>query len=177
MTTITRCYAAYALCRDFDLKKAKYNSINDAVSSRDEDLRVGFSIAIVDKALEDFPNAIILALLRDPRAQFASTRHQMPNEFGNNYAIRFGNWWRSLGKLLKNEISLNHGPAHFCLMYQVAAFRALIKKWCEGNGNWMFLRNEDFNNNFVPTMSALCEALDVAPDPEWIKMGGDYKRK
>jgi len=174
---ITRAYAAYALCRGFDLKKVKYIGFNDAISTRGEDLRKGFSASTLDKALQDFPDVVYLPLLRDPRAQYASTRHQMVNEFGNNYGLRPGNWLQTWKRLWNNDISLDHGPAHFCLMYQVAAFRALIKKWREGKGRWLFLRNEDFNTNFVPTMTALCKQLNIEPDLEWLEKGDDYKAR
>lgn len=172
---IVQSYGAYALCRGLDLEAVKYIGINDAVSTRDEDMRTGFSVAVVDLALDDYPEATVLALTRDPRAQFASTRHQMVNEFGNNYGLHPGSWLAAWRKLWRDDLSLDHGPAHFCLLYQVAAFRALIKKWQSGGGRWLFLRNEDFNTNFAPTMKALCDALSIDPDPEWIAKGDDYK--
>ena len=171
---IVQAYGAYALCRGFDLDILKYIGINDAVSARKEEMRIGFSVSVVDLALNDFPKATILALTRDPRAQYASTRHQMVNEFGNNYDLHIGNWLATWGKLWRDELSLDHGPAHFCLVYQVAAFRALIKKWHEVTGHWLFLRNEDFNTNFAPTMTALSTELGINPDPDWLTKGDNY---
>lgn len=172
-----RAFGAYALCRGFDIRKVKYFGVNDAVSARDENMLDGFSVRLVDLVLEDFPHAKIIALTRDPRAQYASTRHQMVNEFGNNYDLHWGDWRANWKRLWRDDLSLDYGPAHFCLLYQVAAFRALIKKWQEGKGDWYFLRNEDFNTNFVPTMTVLCESLSVKPDPEWLALGDNYKAR
>ncbi|WP_417613192.1 hypothetical protein [Owenweeksia hongkongensis] len=166
-------YAAYAIVRGFSLNDIKLIGINDAVSLASENMLDGFSACITDHAADDFPELINLALVRDPRAQFASTRHQMVNEFGNNYMISFGNWWNSFSKLWKNNISLEHGPAHFCSVYQYAAFIALMRKWKENRGHWYFIRNEDINTNFVPTILSLCDLLGIQPDSAWLS-GENY---
>tara|TARA_R110000796_G_scaffold11478_2_gene38252 strand:+ start:157633 stop:159072 length:1440 start_codon:yes stop_codon:yes gene_type:complete len=161
-------YAAYALVRGFSLDEITLIGINDAVSLASEDMLSGFAGCIIDYAADDFPDLINLALVRDPRAQFASTRHQMVNEFGNNYMISFGNWWAAFSKLWKDNFSLEHGPAHFCSVYQYAAFIALVRKWQENRGSWYFIRNEDINTNFVSTMMSLCDLLGIQPDRAWL---------
>ena len=166
---------AYAECRGFDVKKIKYIGLNDAVSLRGEDLLKGYSSQHLKQANKDFPNIIYLALLRDPRAQFASTRHQMINEFGNNYNLKMGNWWSSLENLIFNRISLDDGPAHFCLLYQVAAFKALVSIWRESQAKWLFVKNEDINTKFLPTMTALCNKLSINPDQAWVRDGDEFK--
>lgn len=172
---ILYAYAAYALCRGFDLAQASYIMLNDAVSQRGEDVLQGFSGHLIDLAHYDFPEMITLALLRDPRAQYASTKHQMVNELGNNYNLHKRMFLRVFRNLWCNQVTLDDGPAHLCLLYQVAAYRCLLRKWSEYKKSWFFLRNEDFNTAFVSTMEAVCKVLRVAPDPEWIARGDDYK--
>ncbi|MCK6418569.1 MAG: hypothetical protein L6Q57_06495 [Alphaproteobacteria bacterium] len=180
---ILKSYAAYAVCRGFDLSKVKYIGVNDAVSERNENIFSGYSLKLLDTAATDFPDVFVLALLRDPRAQYASTRHQMVNELGNNYGLNSCNYFRVLHQILFNKIDLDNGPAHLCFLYQIAAFRALIKKWQQANSQklsrqqWHFLKNEDFNLDFVLTMLSVCQALRISPDPEWIEKGDDYKAK
>lgn len=169
-------YAFYALGRGRDLSCIQYILINDAVSLNHENVFSGYALSLIDLARADFKNLRITALLRDPRAQFASTRHQMVNEFGNNYEIAWGEVQVALARLWRDDISLDHGPAHFCLLYQVESFRSLVRKW-QGDpkaDQWIFLRNEDINTNFVRTMTAYCARLGINPDPEWIAKGDDY---
>lgn len=171
---VTLLYGAYAICRGFAVDKARYIMINDAVSTKGENMLEGFKVTVVDQALTDFPQARILALTRDPRAQYASTRHQMVNELGNNYNLHPQTWWDSLRDLWMKKISLDTGPAHLCLLYQVATYRDLLRKWQERKDAWLFLRNEDFNTNFVATMKTFCATIGIAPDPEWLELGDAY---
>ncbi|WP_412557518.1 hypothetical protein [Thalassospira sp. MIT1370] len=168
-------YAAYAMVRGYRLSGVKLIGINDAVSLSSENMLIGFSGVVIDNAAEDFPQLINLALVRDPRAQYASTRHQMLNEFGNNYAIKPGNWLASLVKLYSEKFSLEHGPAHFCSFYQYATFKALMKKCKSSKGRWYFIKNEDINCSFLPTMTALCNVLGISVHPEWIEQGDNYR--
>lgn len=172
---ITFSLLAYAECRGVELGKIKYVGVNEAISLRGEDLFNGFSGRHLKQAHADFPQVTFLALLRDPRAQFASTRHQMINEMGNNYGLKFGNWWSSWQKLMLNEISLDNGPAHFCLLYQIAAFKALINEWRCSDAKWLFIKNEDINTKFLPTITALCNELSISPEHSWARDGDDFK--
>jgi len=173
---ILASFAFYALGRGRDLSRIQYILINDAVSLNHENVFAGYALSLIDLARFDFPNLRITALLRDPRAQFASTRHQMVNEFGNNYEITPGQVGLALARLWRDDISLDHGPAHFCLLYQVESFRSLVRKWKNESksAQWIFLRNEDVNTNFVPTMTAYCAYLNIAPDAEWMEKGDHY---
>jgi hypothetical protein len=160
-------YGAYGLAMGRDIDRVRYILTNDAVSLNHERMIDGFAGRPLDLMRADFPDGIFLALLRDPRAQFASTRHQMVNELGNNYGLRPGGVLAALARLWRDDISMDDGPAHLTLCYQVSAARALLRKWRENPSNWLFLRNEDVNTDFLPTMTALCARLGVEIDPAW----------
>ena len=52
----------------------------------------------------------MISLARDPRAQYASSRHQSVNEFDNNYNLSFKNFFRIFYNLLKEKVDLDSGP-------------------------------------------------------------------
>lgn len=164
---IAAAYGAYGLSMGRDLDRVRYILTNDAVSLNGERMIDGFKGRAIDLMQADFSDGILLALLRDPRAQFASTRHQMVNELGNNYGLRPGTVLPALARLWRDDISMDDGPAHLTLCYQTAAARTLLRKWRENPAHWLFIRNEDINTAFLPTMAALCTRLGVGTDPRW----------
>ena len=92
-------YFCYAISIKKNLSSLKYILINDAISLRSEKIINGFSGCIVEQIILDFPKVKLVSLTRDPRAQYASSRHQSVNEFDNNYNIRIGNLFRIFANL------------------------------------------------------------------------------
>ena len=91
--TITRrelilaTYFAYLTGLGRDPARARYILLSDAISLRTESVFGGYSGKILDLAKADFPEAVFIHLVRDPRAGFASTNHQFINQLGNMYSV------------------------------------------------------------------------------------------
>ncbi len=173
-TTVTRkeflsvLYVLYAFVQGKDIKLLKYFLINDAVSLRDENVFTGFSAKTIDTMRVDYPLSWIVFLVRDPRAQFASTRHQLVNEFGNNYSITVTSFFKRLKDLLADRITMDFGPAHLIsYMYQCASAKAAFERCYASDKFTIILRNEDINLCFIPTMKSLSTKIGFAVAPEW----------
>jgi len=163
-------YVIYAYVFGKDLKKLKYFLINDAVSIRGENMFTGFSVKTMDMMRFDYPDSWIVFLVRDPRAQFASTRHQLVNEYGNNYSVSMNNWWVRIVDLFYDRITMDYGPAHLIsYMYQCASAKAAIERCMSEDKRTIILRNEDVNLCFLPKMESLAKIIGFSVAPEWRK--------
>ena len=161
-------YVIYAYVFGKKLSQVKYFLLNDAVSIRGEDMFYGFSAKTIDLMRDDYPESWIVLLVRDPRAQFASTRHQLVNEYGNNYAVSFTTGLNRLAGLFFDRISMDNGPAHLIsYMYQCASAKAALGRCTNEDKRTVILRNEDINLNFFPTMQSFANKLNFHIDPEW----------
>lgn len=107
----------------------------------------------------DFSQYRIIHLVRDPRANFASIKHQYVSTFGNMYPIRATKIWRSVGC---NSIWLwimkytNEGAK------SLAKFRKRMDK-----DSFLQIRVEDVNLHFVETMTAITQWLNVGWFQPW----------
>ncbi|MDR7306041.1 hypothetical protein [Rhodoferax saidenbachensis] len=159
---------AYALVRGTDMNSLRYLLIGDAVSRRAEEVVDGFSGAIVDEILRDFPQAKIFRLVRDPRATFASPRHQFVNSLGNMYAIRPGNYWSRLATLNSMRLTPDNGCVYlYWLFYLRQTERAICAKEAQYPDNFMIAKNEDLNLHFPEAMIAIGEWLGVRHLDSW----------
>jgi Sulfotransferase family len=158
-------FIAYALSRGGDLDRIKYVLVGDAISLRQEHVMQGFSGRIIDTILEDFPKARLVRLLRDPRATFASPRHQYVNAFGNMYDISPGKYWSRLRSLMGADLSSDYGCVYlYWLLYLRQTRAAIIHQINRHTANFITVRNEDLNTNFVPTTRRLAAWLGI----EWV---------
>ena len=82
---ILATYFAYLTGLGRDPARARYILLSDSISLRTESVFGGYSGKILDLAKADFPEAVFIHLVRDPRAGFASTNHQFINQLGNMY--------------------------------------------------------------------------------------------
>src|SRR6185503_16878760 len=110
----------------------RYILMGDAISLRTEQAVQGFSGRLVDVVLKDFPDAKLVRLIRDPRATFASPRHQFVNSFGNMYAIAPGNYFSRLRDLLRANLTMENGSVYlYWLIYikqaEIAGRRQLLR--------------------------------------------------
>lgn len=161
-------YGAYALARGIDLGRVKYIMINDAISSRNESVFQGYKGILVKEMLLDFPQAKLVNLVRDPRAQYASSNHQFVNELGNTYGLKLGNFWNRFKTILNDQITMEQGPANLLwILYQVQAARTAFHLNNMYSDKFMILRNEDINLSFLPTLKKFCQWLDVGLAPNW----------
>lgn len=160
---------AYAAARGVDLDRVKYLLIGDAISMRDEHVTAGFSGRIVDAMIQDFPQARLLCLVRDPRATFASPRHQFVNSFGNMYAVAPGNYWARLKSLVMADLRMDNGCVYlYWLMYLRQATLAAGRQIACHDQSFAIIKNEDLNTNFVDTTQRLASWLDVECIPAWL---------
>jgi hypothetical protein len=160
----------YAIAKGLgrDIEKIKLLILTDSISLRKESVFDGFSGRIVDVAIKDSSEAIIIHLTRDPRAGFASSNHQFINQLGNMYAINSLNVFGKLKDLLQCRFSME-GPFVFAFwtLYFIETFRAIEKKKKEYSASFLTVLNEDLNLDFIPTMESLCRKLDVTLNPIW----------
>ncbi len=166
-------FIIYAIASDFSIDRFKYVLVSDAVSLRDENVTDGFSGKVIDEMLLDFPEAKMISMVRDPRATFASPRHQFVNQLGNMYAVTPYNYFSRLFNLLRGRLTADNGCVYlYWLLYLAQSthvIRRLRKKYKD---NFMIVKNEDLNLEFKKTTDKICSWLGVEPKKAW--MSGDF---
>lgn len=172
--TITRknliltAYLAYALGVNRDIEQIKYVLVSDAVSLRYENVLKGFTGKVIEAVKKDFDNPKCISLVRDPRANFASNRHQFVNSLGNIYGIRFGNYFSELKRLLFQDFSMYYGCVFlFWTSFFVSAARTIYSFKKKYKQYFITIRNEDLNTKFIDTMKVICEWLNISLLKEW----------
>lgn len=159
---------AYALVRGVSPSSLKYVLIGDAISKRNENVLKGFSGDIIDQILIDYPEAKIFRLVRDPRATFASPRHQFVNSLGNMYAIRPGNYFSRLKTLISGVLTPENGCVYlYWLLYLRQAENAILKKEAQYIKSFRVVKNESLNLNFIKCMQSIGEWLNVNFIDQW----------
>lgn len=159
---------AYAIVRGLPTQGLKYILIGDAISRRTENAQEGFSGAIIDRIVEDFPEAKIFRLVRDPRATFASPRHQFVNSLGNMYAIKPGNYLSRLLTLIGGVLTPENGCVYlYWLLYLRQAENAVLAKEAQYPNRFMIVKNEDLNLRFTETMQPIGNWLGVDHLATW----------
>jgi hypothetical protein len=145
-------YYAYALGIGRDVSRVKY-LLMDAAPHNDKRNGEEMNHALFQAVLTD--RVRVVHLVRDPRASFASIRHQYVNQFGNMYPIKSTKIW---GTVYCNCIWL------WILWYTTRGSFAMksLENMTEEK-NFCVVRNEDLNLNFEPTMKILTCWLGV----EW----------
>ena len=155
-------YAAYAVVTGRDLDACKYALISDAISLRHENVLDGFSGVVIDQMVSDFPSARICNIVRDPRATFASPRHQFVNSLGNMYAIEPESYVARFSQLLQREFSPDNGAVYlYWLLYLSQTARTIRRKKEEYPSHTATVRNEDLNLNFASTMRTVTDWIGV----------------
>ena len=161
-------YFAYGRGAGRDLRDVRYILTSDSISLRTETVRQGFSGQVIDFIINQFPSARIVHLVRDPRAGFASSNHQFVNQLGNMYGLKWGNYWPRMRRLLRCEFDWDSVFVFgFWLMYFRETFLAIEKKKAEHPKPFLFVFNEDLNQNFMPTVQRLAAELDVDVLDSW----------
>lgn len=155
-------FLLYAAAIGRDLSKVKYVLVSDALSLRTENVTASFSGRVIDVLLLDFPKAKLIDIVRDPRATFASPRHQYVNAFGNMYALKIGNFLSRMGSLITRNIRQENSCVYlFWLMYIMQAYRTLNLKKLQYKEFFFTVKNEDLNLNFVQTLDKIVDYLKV----------------
>ena len=134
----------------------------DSISLRNETALDGFSGKVIDYVVEDFPNARLIHLERDPRAGFASSNHQFVNQLGNMYGLKIGQFWSRLVRLIRRDFDWDSVfVSGFWLIYYRQTFKAVMQKRIKYQKQFLTVLNEDLNLNFVPTMKWLVGELCI----------------
>lgn len=166
--TITRkdlvvaIFYSYAIGLGRDISAIKYIMTSDSISLRYENAISGFSGKVIDFVLNDFEDAKMIHMVRDPRAGFASSNHQFVNELGNMYGLKLGNFWQRLTRLTHWDFDWDCVFVFgFWLIYFRQTYEAIMKKRGEYDKCFITVRNEDLNTKFVDTISKLADILDI----------------
>ncbi|MCS5707677.1 sulfotransferase [Candidatus Berkiella cookevillensis] len=161
-------FIIYALAHNKDISQAKYVLISDAISLRSENVNTGYSGKVIDTIIEDFPKAKLINLVRDPRATFASPRHQFVNWLGNMYALKPGNFWARMKDLWTRNLTMDNTCVYlFWLLYLAQSARAVTRKKAQFKDNFISVRNEDLNKDFLATATMICDWLNTSIDQRW----------
>jgi hypothetical protein len=178
--TITRrnlalaCYFAFAVGTGRDVDKIKFVLIDDAITLRSETPVTGYSGRVVDLIKRDFDRAVMLHLIRDPRAGLASTNHQFVNALGNEYGVHWGNYGRSFRRLLALDLGWDGVFVFgFCLLFFHQSFLTIERKKAQYADQFSVVKNEDLNLRFPATMQGISGALGIAfleawNDPQYV---------
>lgn len=159
---------AHALVRGVDPENLKYILIGDAISKREEDVCIGFSGSIIDSIVDDFPDAKIFRLVRDPRSTFASPRHQYVNSLGNMYAIKPHNYFSRLWTLISGVLTPDNSCVYlYWLLYIKQTERAIIVKENQYSILFKVVKNEDLNLFFTKTIKEIASWLGVRVISSW----------
>lgn len=164
---VVAAYYAMAAGMGRDVSRARYLLIADAVSLRDEHVMQGFSGRALDAALADFPDLKPVSLVRDPRAMFASNRHQFVNALGNMYCVAPGSTLRQLHRLLTDDLRPDTTVWPYWLAYGAQTARCIYALRRRLADRFRVLRNEDLNLHFLPTMTLVAEWLGIDMLPQW----------
>lgn len=167
---ILATYFAYAFGIGRDVEDIKYILASDSISLKFESVFTGFSGKVIDIIIQDFPDANILHLVRDPRAGFASSNHQFINQLGNMYGLKWGNALSRAKRILNFDFDWDSVFVFgFWLMYFRQTFEASLRKQNEYPENFKIIRNEELNLNFSKTMRNISVSLGITYLPAWDK--------
>lgn len=164
---IKQLYFFYAVCINKNTEKLNYILCIDSVSLREERLFDSFDLSILDLVKKDFIDFYIISIQRDPRAQFASTRHQLISQMINNYDYKISSFFHKFFNLLLKKYKSFDAPANFFIFYQYIAFYSLLKKYENSNDKWIFIKNEDLNINFLETIKKFCKKININFCQDW----------
>ncbi len=160
-------YFAYVIGLGRNPDLVKYVLVSDAVTLKSEDVLVGFSGRIAEIIKEDFPEARFVSLERDPRATFASCRHQYVNTYGSMYNITFRNAFTQTKNLLGSNITQEGNVYLYWLLYFAGAARVSYRLKKVYAQQLLTVKNEDLNLSFVSTIRHIINWLGVDFLEEW----------
>lgn len=159
---------AYAVALGRDIDAIGYVIMGDAISTRKENAVRGFSGDLVEVVLKDFPDARLIRLIRDPRATFASPRHQFVNAFGNMYAIAPGNYFSRLCDLAKINLTSENGSVYLFWLIYIKQAEIVARRVLERHpSNFATAINEELNTNFPAAMTKLAGWLGISFESDW----------
>lgn len=166
---ILASFFAYAKGVGRDIMQTKYCMVSDAVSLRTESSLTGFAGTAIDLMVSDFSDAKLVSLVRDPRATWASSRHQFVNQNGNMYGVTPANFFSKLADLLQLKLKTDGCAWLYWSCYNASALSLIFRKKQQYHALFGTLKNEDLNLSFVPTMEAFADWLSISYLKEWVE--------
>ena len=141
-------YLAYALATGRSIRSVRYLLLTESVE--------GSNGSFLEAAQRESPPARVIHLVRDPRANFASFRHQYVNQWQSMYPLE---------RFLRGE----NGFLWLWVLQTTARGARTLRSWKAGAdpARVFTLRNEDLNLRFQPTLERLTRWLDVGWFDPW----------
>ncbi len=145
---IRAVYLGYALATGRPLHSVRYLLVSESVSSRRS--------ILLTSVRRESPPARVIHLVRDPRANFVSLRHQYVNQWGSMYPLE---------RLLWGE----GGCTWIWALQTTAQGAQAVRAWKAGAdpGQVLTVRNEDLNLRFTETLRRITEWLGVGWFEGW----------
>ena len=159
----------YALAKSInkEIYKIKYLLLCDSITTKKENIFIGYKGDIINVVTNDFPKVKLIHLTRDPRAGFASTNHQFINSLGNMYGIRLNNFPERFSRLIKSDLNWDSVFVFgFWVFYFIESYKTIKNKKLEFK-NFISLKNEDLNLHFRKTMEDHSKVLGIKCLDEW----------
>jgi hypothetical protein len=179
---VLACHYALAVALGRDTAPIRRILTADAVSLRSEHFTTGFTGRVAEALLHDFPQARCLNLVRDPRAVFASNRHQFVNANGNMYGVTPGRFLRRLANIATMRQQFEDCAYLSWLPYCRAAWAVAWRMRMRHPEHFLLVKNEDLNTRFEVTLRPLCQWMGVsfwepwaAPDYAPTSLGGSWR--
>lgn len=149
---VTAYNLAYAIGTSQSLADRAYILMADSLTDAPSPLRAYFDEAYADSR--------IIHLVRDPRACFASVRHQYVSQHGSMYPVT-----RSFSR----DMTFGYGGVWLYAIVSALGGARALRAWEKSCSPHRFrrIRNEDVNIKFVDTMRDLSEWLDVPFNDRW----------
>ena len=146
-------HLAYAKGMKLDLRKYKYIFLNDVEATQK------YGREAIEVLNADFSKIKVIHLVRDPRANFASLRHQYVNSYGTMYPLKPRRIW---------EATLSNSVWLWILQYTTQAARKLHDLRMQFDPrDFRIVKIEDVNREFVKTMGELTDWLGVCWYDPW----------
>ncbi len=141
-------YLGYALATGRSLRSIRYLLLTESVESNDG--------AFLEAVRRESPPARVIHLVRDPRANFASLRHQYVNQWRSMYPLE---------RFLRGE----NGFTWVWILLTTTRGARAVRFWKSGvdQAQVFTVRNEDLNLRFAATLERLTRWLGVSWFDPW----------
>lgn len=167
---VAAMHTAYAIGSGRNVSRVKYILMNDQPLQYRVHLKSKIS-QVYESQQNDFRGSVFIHLVRDPRAVFASLRHQFVRQNNGMYPF-------TPRGLLGAIRGIFFGSGAWCvftniLSYTTEGSRELFEWRNRSREGFYVVRNEDLNRQFTTTMKALTERLNIGwfegwSDPKYV---------